>query len=152
MDRLPRSPRVLRYGRPPPGGRPRRSARWGCAALKIPPGLSRYEIDARLDLSSKTVKAIERIRFTNGTTNPVTELVFHVYPRFRMEDKDRAIISKTLEILRLSPDEALDTTVRRLGRLFRPDRGPAGEVRVRPQERHDHDRAACPTVGARRNH
>src|SRR5439155_12110814 len=79
-----------------------------------PAGLPRYEIDARLDLGRKTVTAIARARFTNRSTVPVRELVFHVYPRYRVKDQDRAILSKTLEILRLSPDEALDATGGRL--------------------------------------
>src|SRR5262249_37290100 len=36
------------------------------------------------------------------------------YPRFQVKDQDKAILSKTLGILRLSPDEAMDTQGRRL--------------------------------------
>ncbi|GAC1467874.1 MAG: hypothetical protein NVSMB9_09950 [Isosphaeraceae bacterium] len=82
--------------------------------LKVPAGLPRYEIDARLDLHKKQVTAVERVRFTNRSSAVVTELVFHVYPRYRIRDQDRAILSKTLEVLRLSPDEAMDTKGRRL--------------------------------------
>ncbi|WP_435005926.1 M1 family aminopeptidase [Tundrisphaera lichenicola] len=44
----------------------------------------------------------------------MTELVFHVYPRHRVEDGDRPMVSKTLEVLRLSPEEAMDAEGRRL--------------------------------------
>lgn len=76
--------------------------------------MPRYEIDGRLDLDKKVVSAVERVVFTNQSDVPVTELVFHVYPRFRVKDGDRAIISKTLEMLRLSPEEAMDPEGRRL--------------------------------------
>ncbi len=82
--------------------------------LPIPPGLPRYEIDAHLDLTRKVVTAVEQVRFTNRTDAPVRDLVFHVYPRYRVKDSDRAVLSKTLEVLRLSPDEAMDPVGRRL--------------------------------------
>src|SRR5262249_51749873 len=80
------------------------------ARLPIPAGLPRYEIDAYLDLTRKVVEATERVHFTNRSNSPTTELIFHVYPRYRVQDSDRAMISKTLEILRLSPEEAMDRT------------------------------------------
>jgi hypothetical protein len=82
--------------------------------LTIPAGLPRYEIDARLDLSQPRVTAREQVRFTNRSNAVVRELVFHVYPRYQVKDQDRAALSKTLEILRLSPEEAMDTQGRRL--------------------------------------
>jgi hypothetical protein len=86
----------------------------GSVRLPFPAGLPRYEIDARLDLARKVVTASERVEFTNRSKNPVTELVLHVYPRYQVKDGDRAALSKTLEVLRLSPDEAMDPTGRRM--------------------------------------
>src|SRR5262245_152114 len=71
--------------------------------LPIPAGLPRYEINARLDLTARKVAARERVVFTNGSKTATSELVFHVYPRYKVKDQDRAILSKTLELLRLSP-------------------------------------------------
>ena len=82
--------------------------------LPIPEGLPTYEIDARLDLDRKIVTATERIQFTNRSSKPTSEVLFHVYPRFQLRDGDRLAVSKTLEVLRLSPDEALDNKGRRL--------------------------------------
>src|SRR5262249_29473126 len=82
--------------------------------LPIPPGLPRYEMDARLDLEGRKVFVRERVEFTNRTRAATSELVFHVYPRYQVKDQDKAILSRTLEILRLSPDEAMDTQGRRL--------------------------------------
>ena len=80
----------------------------------IPEGLPRYELAARLDLASHSVSARERVTFTNRSAAAVAELVFHVYPRYKVPDADKAILAKTLETLRLSPDEAMDEAGRRL--------------------------------------
>jgi len=93
---------------------PASSAEPPAAGLVVPPGLPRYDLDVRLDLVGKSVKAVERVRFTNRSAAVVRELVFHVYPRYRVGEQDRAALSKTLEVLRLSPDEALDPDGRRL--------------------------------------
>lgn len=82
--------------------------------LVVPPGLPRYAIDARLDLDRRQVAARQRVIFTNRTKTTVRDLVFHVYPRYKVAAKDEAILSKTLEVLRLSPEEAMDTQGRRI--------------------------------------
>ncbi|AGA25769.1 M1 family aminopeptidase [Singulisphaera acidiphila] len=84
------------------------------ARLTIPAGLPRYEIDASLDLSRKLVTARERVRFTNRSAVATRELVFHVYPRYKMKEEDRPALSKTLEVLRLSPEESMDAEGRRI--------------------------------------
>lgn len=82
--------------------------------LPIPPGLPRYEIDCRIDPHARRVLAHERVEFTNRACIPVTELVFHIYPRYRVPDDGQLKLAKTLEILRLSPEEAMDRQGRRL--------------------------------------
>src|SRR5262245_39896974 len=56
--------------------------------LPVPAGLPRYEIDARVDLTRKVVTAVERVRFTNRSEAEVSELVFHVYPRYSVKGQD----------------------------------------------------------------
>src|SRR5207244_12210584 len=80
----------------------------------VPAGLPRYELDVRLDPLSRRVVARERVEFTNRSGVPTRELVFHVYPRYQAPESDRLILSKTLELLRLSPEEAADLQGRRL--------------------------------------
>jgi hypothetical protein len=80
----------------------------------IPAGLPEYRINARLDLDAKSVGAGQVVKFTNRSKVDVTELVFHVYPRFKIDPADIPALAKTLEVLRLSPDEALDAQGRRL--------------------------------------
>ena len=82
--------------------------------LPIPKGLPRYDMDVRIDVAGRSVEASERVTFTNRTSKDVTELVFHVYPRHRVEEGDRPMVAKTLEVLRLSPEEAMDADGRRL--------------------------------------
>ncbi len=84
------------------------------SSLPIPLGLPQYAIDARLDLEKKSVVAIERVTFTNRSNAATNELVFHVYPRFHAKPGDLATLSKTLEFLRLSPEEALDEAGQRM--------------------------------------
>src|SRR5262245_33192159 len=93
-------------------GSPRASSQRPRVAIRA--GLPRHEIDARRNLAARQVSARERVRFTNRSGVEVRELVLHVYPRFQVRDKDAAILSKTLEVLRLSPEEAMDTRGRRI--------------------------------------
>jgi hypothetical protein len=82
--------------------------------LPVPKGLPKYDMDVRIDVAGRSVQVSERVTFTNRTTKDVNELVFHVYPRHRVEEADRPMVAKTLEVLRLSPEEAMDADGRRL--------------------------------------
>lgn len=102
-------------GGPAPSGQgPAVPSAQGGAPLPVPHGLPRYDIDMRLDPARRVVSARERVVFTNRSTVPIDELVFHVYPRYRVPDADKAILAKTLEYLRLSPEEAADYDGRRM--------------------------------------
>ena len=114
----------------------------------VPAGLPRYDIDAWLDLDQRRVSARERVRFTNRSGVAATELVFHVYPRYRVQDQDRVTLSKTLEVLRLSPEEAMDTQGHRMVVSAVRVGGPGGQLRVRPRHRHRDDRPARSRGGA----
>ncbi len=82
--------------------------------LPIPPGLPVYDLTIRIEPASRRVVARERVTFTNRSHLPVSELIFHVYPRYQVEGEDKALLAKTIEALRVSPDEAMDTQGRRL--------------------------------------
>jgi len=83
-------------------------------AIVIPAGLPRYDLAMRIDVAGRYVKARERVVFTNCSNVAVSELVFHVYPRYKVPDKDRLKLAKTMEVLRLSPEEALDGVGQRM--------------------------------------
>ena len=80
----------------------------------VPAGLPRYDLEVRLDPAARRVDARERVAFTNVTDRPTSELVFHVYPRYQVPEDGLLPLQKTLEMLRLSPEEALDRQGRRL--------------------------------------
>ena len=82
--------------------------------LVVPSGLPRYDLAVRIDPAGRKVKARERVVFTNRSKVSVSELVFHVYPRYKVPDKDRKKLAKTMEVLRLSPEEAMDTVGERM--------------------------------------
>lgn len=83
-------------------------------SLMIPPGLPRYDLSLRLDIDRRQVSARERVVFTNRSSRPTNQLVFHVYPRYRIPDADRMVLAKTLEMLRLSPEEGMDPIGQRM--------------------------------------
>lgn len=76
--------------------------------LPVPQGLPEYRINARLDLKKLRVEAQQWVTYHNRTTVPQNELVFHVYPKFRIKPENKLKLAKTLEVLRLGPDEAID--------------------------------------------
>ena len=92
----------------------------------------------------RIVKARERVVFTNRSKVPVTELIFHVYPRYQVPEKDRIKLAKTMEVLRLSPEEALDASGRRMDVLRVFVGNQPRPVRVRSQGWHDPGRPARP--------
>ena len=96
----------------------------------------------------ESVKARERVVFTNRSKVPVNELIFHVYPRYKVPEKDRIKLAKTMEVLRLSPEEALDTAGKRMdvSRVFVGNQ--SRPVRVRSQGWHDPGRSAGPAGSA----
>ncbi len=79
-----------------------------------PPDLPRYRLQIRIEPEARRVLAREQVRFVNRGAIPIEELVFHVYPRYQVPESDRPLLAKTLEYLRLSPQEAMDAKGRRL--------------------------------------
>lgn len=87
---------------------------WAPTPLAVPLGLPRYELSFRISPATRRVKARERVTFTNRSHLSTDHLVFHVYPRYRVPESDRPLLAKTLEVLRLSPEEAMDLAGRRI--------------------------------------
>lgn len=76
--------------------------------LAVPPGLPEYEIDATLQIDKLRVQARQSVVYQNRTDQNQSEIVFHVYPKFRVKPENKLKLAKTLEVLRLGPDEAID--------------------------------------------
>ena len=85
----------------------------GARAQEPPQGLPRYDLAIRIDPKNHLVQLHERVTWTNRSRLPTTELVFNVYPRFQLPEKDLAIVAKTVELLRESPTKTLDYEGRR---------------------------------------
>jgi hypothetical protein len=81
-------------------------------ALEPPPDLPRYDLAVRIDPQNQIVRLRERVTWTNRSTQPATELVFNVYPRYQLPESDVAKVAKTIELLRESPSVALDAAGR----------------------------------------
>src|SRR5262245_36032721 len=81
-------------------------------ALDPPADLPRYDLDIRLDTTQHVVRLRQRVTWTNGHRRPAAELVFNVYPRYKLPDKDLGLVAKTVELLRQDPAAALDTAGR----------------------------------------
>jgi hypothetical protein len=81
-------------------------------AAEPPPDLPRYTLTVRLDTTQHTVLVRERVTWTNRHQRPTNELVFNVYPHFKLPDGDVALVAKTIELLRQDPGVALDTAGR----------------------------------------
>lgn len=78
-------------------------------SLPVPEGLPEYNLDSRLDLKKLKVTTVQTVKYHNRTGVAQTELVFHVYPKFKVKPENKLKLAKTLEVLRLGPDEAIDS-------------------------------------------
>ena len=76
--------------------------------LNVPPDLPDYQIHAELDIHKRLVKASQKVTYKNRTNTAQSEVVFHVYPKYRTAPSAKLKLAKTLEVLRLGPDEAID--------------------------------------------
>jgi hypothetical protein len=70
--------------------------------------LPRYDLAIHLPLAEHRVIVHERVTWTNPCSRPTDRLVFNVASHYSIPDKEIGFLAKMLEILRLSPSEALD--------------------------------------------
>jgi hypothetical protein len=73
-------------------------------ADQIPDWLPHYDLGIELDTANHVVKVLQRVTWTNRHGRPANELVFNVYPRFRIPDGELIKLVKTLELLRAAPE------------------------------------------------
>src|SRR5207249_2326136 len=78
-------------------------------AQEVPPWLPRYDLDIRIDVAGHTVKTRQQITWTNRHHRPTREVVFNAHSHYKVPKGDLGFFAKTLELLRMSPKEALDT-------------------------------------------
>ncbi len=80
----------------------------------IPDWLPHYDLGIHLDVAQRKVTVVERVTFTNRHARPAHELVFNVYPRYKLPNDEAVLLAKTLEILRAPFREAVDSEGRHL--------------------------------------
>jgi hypothetical protein len=85
-------------------------------AHDLPSWLPRYDLDIKIDVAEHQVQVNQRVVWTNRHKRPTSRLVFNVSSHYKIPDNKAGYLAKTVEILRLSPGEALDFS------------GPAGNV------------------------
>ena len=72
-----------------------------------PAFLPRFDLDMRIDPARGTVTVRERVLWTHPGGRPTDRLVFNAHARFLLPKNQMGAMAKTLEILRLNPDDAL---------------------------------------------
>src|SRR5262245_17336567 len=106
------------------------------AAAEIPDGLPRYDLDMHLDVANHQVRVRQRVTWTNRHDRVAAELVFSVHSHFKLPSKDIGFTAKMLEILRVTPSDAIDALGRAceiqrvtlLDTALSDSAGPAGQV------------------------
>lgn len=78
------------------------------APVPVPPNLPKYDLRFTLDSDAHLVELKQRTVWTNPSDRPTKTLVFNFYPHYRVPAEDRLLLSKTLELFRLSPSDAID--------------------------------------------
>ena len=82
---------------------------WARAApADPPPWLPRYDLDIHLDIDQHWAHVRQRVTFTNRHQRPADALVFNAHSHYQVPDADIGFMAKMLEILRVTPSDALD--------------------------------------------
>src|SRR6478752_4423672 len=74
-----------------------------------PDWLPHYDLDIKLDVAGHVAQVKQRVTWTNRSTVPVNEIVFNAHSHYMVPKADVGLLAKTLEILRMNPDEGIYT-------------------------------------------
>src|SRR5437016_2900068 len=78
-------------------------------AQEVPGWLPRYDLDIHIDVAGHTVTTREQVVWTNRHHRPADSLVFNAHAHYKVPATEVGFFAKTLELLRMNPQEALDT-------------------------------------------
>jgi Peptidase family M1 domain len=96
----------------------------------MPPWLPHYDLGVRLDVCRHVAVVHQRVTWTNRHQRPAEEVVFNAHSHYQVPKADIGKVSKTLELMRMLPSDALDTGPPPLDvqsvRLAPPDPGTPG--------------------------
>ncbi len=80
----------------------------GRAGAGEPPDwLPHYDLDIHLDTAARTGKVTERVTWTNHFDHAIGQLVFNAHARYTIPTNEIGTLAKILEVLRMSPTEAM---------------------------------------------
>lgn len=65
--------------------------------------LPRYQINATLDASEKTISAVEKVVFTNSSSKPVDSVYFHIYPNRHYTQKEKDTLMRYAGFFKVNP-------------------------------------------------
>ncbi|MBI3602364.1 MAG: BamA/TamA family outer membrane protein [Candidatus Omnitrophica bacterium] len=75
-----------------------------CAASLAAAGeLPRYQIQATLDTALKTITATQRVTFTNNTSQPMSDVYFHVYSNRQYTPLERSFMLRYASYFKVDP-------------------------------------------------
>src|SRR5579885_371080 len=74
-----------------------------------PDWLPHYDLDIRLDVAAHAAHVRQRVTWTNRSAVPVHEIIFNAHSHYVVPKGDVGLLAKTLEILRMNPDEGIYT-------------------------------------------
>jgi hypothetical protein len=87
-----------------PAAKPAQAA----GVVPVPDHLPRYDLALTLDIASHTASFRQSVTWTNRHNRTAESLVFNFYPHYRIPSGDRLLLEKTLELLRLRPENGID--------------------------------------------
>ncbi|MFC1703371.1 M1 family aminopeptidase [Candidatus Omnitrophota bacterium] len=62
-----------------------------------------YSIDCKVDVASHTLRAHERVVFTNPVDHPIQELFFHIYPNRHFTEQEKQFITRYAGYFKMNP-------------------------------------------------
>lgn len=81
------------------------------ASQSVPPDLPRYDLTVQIDTHRHVVYLRQRVTWTNRHQRSTNQLVFNVHSHYAIQPNEVLLLSKTLELLRLSPSFAINEGV-----------------------------------------
>ncbi len=78
------------------------------ARADVPDWLPRYDLEIDLDTAGHSVHVKQRVVWTNRHERSASELVFNAHSHYRVPSGNRLLLAKTLELLRVVPEEAIE--------------------------------------------
>jgi hypothetical protein len=83
---------------------------WGAQPARadaLPAHLPRYDVDMDLDPAARLVRVRMQATWTNPHPTPAEQLVLNAHARYVVPDKEIGFVAKMLELLRMSPGDAM---------------------------------------------